>query len=323
MIFSRFIGVLLFCVVMALFTRHLSAQTFNRVVAIVNEDVITLHELNKKVREMTGSTPDDLRSRGKKTYLETRRRILEILINEKLTQAKVQELGIHVTPLQIDATIERIKANNQWTHEDLIARLREGGLTYETYRENIKKDLERFRLINSVVQSKIIVREEQLKQYYENHKEEFSSEETVHLAGIFLMRKNPKDEDEIRELSRKMEHILARLSKGEDFGELAKKFSQGPGAREKGDLGSFQTAQLEQELRKVLEDMPEGGVSAPIVRANGIQTVKLIKRQDAKVKPFKEVRDVIYMMLYKDEVDKNYASWIKELRESSYTKINF
>ena len=323
MIFSRFIGVLLFCVVMALFTRHLSAQTFNRVVAIVNEDVITLHELNKKVREMTGLTPDGLRSRGKKTYLETRRRILEILINEKITQAKVQELGIHVTPLQIDATIERIKANNQWTHEDLIARLREGGLTYETYRENIKKDLERFRLINSVVQSKIIVREEQLKQYYENHKEEFSSEETVHLAGIFLMRKNPKDEDEIRELSRKMEHILARLSKGEDFGELAKKFSQGPGAREKGDLGSFQTAQLEQELRKVLEDMPEGGVSAPIVRANGIQTVKLIKRQDAKVKPFKEVRDVIYMMLYKDEVDKNYASWIKELRESSYTKINF
>lgn len=323
MIFSRFIGVLLFCVFMALFGRHLSAQTFNRVVAIVNEDVITLHELNKKVREMTGLTPDGLRSRGKKTYLETRRRILEILINEKITQAKVQELGIHVTPLQIDATIERIKAHNQWTHEDLMARLREGGLTYETYRENIKKDLERFRLINSVVQSKIIVREEQLKQYYENHKEEFSSEETVHLAGIFLMRKNPKDEDEIRELSRKMEHILARLSKGEDFGELAKEFSQGPGAREKGDLGSFQTAQLEQELRKVLENMPEGGVSAPIVRANGIQTVKLIKRQDAKVKPFKEVRDVIYMMLYKDEVNKNYASWIKELRESSYTKINF
>jgi len=308
---------------MALFGRHLSAQTFNRVVAIVNEDVITLHELNKKVREMTGLTPDGLSSRDKKTYLETRRKILEILINEKITQAKVQELGIHVTPLQIDAAIERIKAHNQWTHEDLIARLREKGLTYETYRENMKKDLERFRLINSVVQSKIILREEQIKQYYENHKEEFSSEETVHLAGIFLMRKNPKDEDEIRELSRKMEHILARLSKGEDFGELAKKFSQGPGAREQGDLGFFQTAQLEQELRKVIEDMPEGGISAPIVRANGIQTVKLIKRQDAKVKPFKEVRDVIYMMLYKDEVNKNYASWIKELRESSYTKINF
>ncbi len=323
MIFSRFIGVLLFCVFMALFGRHLSAQTFNRVVAIVNEDVITLHELNKKVREMTGLTPDGLRSRGKKTYLETRRRVLEILINEKITQAKVQELGIQVTLLQVDATIEKIKANNQLTQEDLIAKLREGGLTYEAYREKIKKDMERFRLINSMVQSKFIVREEQLKQYYESHKEEFSSEEIIHLAGIFLMRKNPKEEDEIRELSRKMEHILARLSKGEDFGELAKKFSQGPGAREKGDLGSFQTAQLEQELRKVLEDMPEGGVSAPIIRPNGIQIVKLIKRQDAKVRPFKEVREIIYMTLYKDEANKSYASWIKELRESSYTKINF
>jgi peptidyl-prolyl cis-trans isomerase SurA len=323
MIFARLIGVLLFCAVMALFSHHLSAQTINRVVAIVNEDVITLHELNKKIREMTGLTPDVLRSRDNKTYLETRQRILDLLINEKITQAKVQELGIQVTPLQVDATIEKIKANNQLTQEDLIAKLREGGLTYEAYREKIKKDMERFRLINSAVQSKIIVREEQLKQYYENHKEEFSSEEIVHLAGIFLKRKNPEDEDEIRELSRKMEDILARLSKGEDFGELAKKFSQGPGAHEKGDLGDFQTAQLEQELRKVLEDMPEGGVSAPIIRPNGIQIVKLIKRQDAKVRPFKEVREIIYMMLYKDEANKSYASWIKELRESSYTKINF
>ena len=165
MILSRFIGALLFCAVMALFTHHLSAQTFNSIVAIVNEDVITLHELNKKMREMTGLTPDDLRSQSKKIYLETRRRILELLINEKITQAKIQELGIRVTPLQIDATIEKIKTNYQLTHEDLIDQLRKEGLTYEKYREKIKKDLERFRLIDAEVKSKIIIREEQLKQY--------------------------------------------------------------------------------------------------------------------------------------------------------------
>jgi peptidyl-prolyl cis-trans isomerase SurA len=316
-------GAFIFCAVTALFAQPLSAQILNRVVAIVNDDVITLHELNKKIKEMTGLTPDDLSFGDKKTYLETRRKILALLIDEKITQWKVKELGIRVNSTQIDAAIERIKKTNQWTHEDLIARLKEEGLTYETFREKIKKDLERFRLINSVVQSKIIVREEQLKQYYENHKEEFSSKEIVHLAGIFLMRKNPNDEDELRELSRKMEDILTRLNEGEDFGELAQKFSQGPGAQEKGDLGQFQTDQLKQQLRKVIEDMPEGGISAPIIRANGIQIVKLIKRHDAKTKPFEEVRDIIYMMLYKDEANKSYESWMKELRESSYTKINF
>lgn len=320
----RSIRILIFsAIIVVIFIHNISAETFNRVVAIVNEDVITLHELNNLIQEMTGLTPEDLMSRNRNQYLETRRRVLELLIDEKITRAKIEELEIKVTSSEMDATIEKIKKNNRLTHEDLMARLRADGITYEKYREKIKKDLERFKLINFEVKSKIIIREERLREYYENHKEKFSSDGEVHLAGIFLRQKNPEDEDEIHRITKKGKDILDRLGKGEDFGELARKFSQGPGAEERGDLGNFKIAQLEPLLRKVLEDMPEGGVSDLIIKGKGIQIIKLIEKTDAKVKPFNEVKHAIYAILYGDEVDKRYVAWIKELRKSSYTKIIF
>lgn len=314
-LFSAFIG--------GISPQHGSADIFNRVVAIVNDDVITLHELNQKMKQMTGSTADDLKDQDEKTYLETRRKVLELMIDEKCAQEKIRELGIKVPPKEIDAAIENIKKNNRWTHEDLVARLKKEGMTYEEYRDKIKIDLERFMLINAQVKSKIIIREQQITQYYEEHKDDFSTEETVHLAGIFLIRKNPKDPEEIRELRPKGEDLLERLRNGENFEELAKKFSQGPGADEGGDLGIFRTIQLDPELRKAVEAIEVGGFTDLIIRPNGIQIIKLIERQKGEVKSFEEVRDAIRATLYQEEVNKRYMSWIRELRKEAYTKIIF
>jgi len=143
------------------------------------------------------------------------------VINEKIAREKILELGIKVTPEQVDAAIEKIKIDNKLTHEDLLAELQRGGLNYEQYRENVKKDLERFRLINTEVKSKIIIRDEQIDEYYEKNKQQFSSRGTVRISGIFLMKKNPQDEKETEELITKGEEILAKLHEGEDFGELA------------------------------------------------------------------------------------------------------
>lgn len=302
---------------------NVSGETLNRVVAIVNDDVITLHELNKKIKEVTGLTSEDLRFQDENTYLEMRRKILDLLIDDKITQEKIRELGIRITPKQIDGAIEKIKRDNQWTHEDLLARLKREAIDYERYRENIKKDLELIRLINFEVKSKIIIREDQICEYYQKHKEGFCRDGNVHLASIFLIQKDPGDEEEFRELSRKGEEILARLRKGEDFGKLASSFSNGPGAVSGGDLGIFKTSQLEPKLKELLEGMPNGGCSDLIIRPNGIQIIKLIERQDAEVKSLEEARDAIYAILYQEEVNSNYVSWIEELRKNSYTKIIF
>jgi peptidyl-prolyl cis-trans isomerase SurA len=135
------------------------AEICNRVVAVVNNEIITLYELNSRLKELTGLEPAVLRMKDEKGYLNARRRVLDLLIDERIATEKIQELGIKVTQKEVDSAIERIKQENSLTHEDLLHSLEAKGLTYETYQENIKKDLERMRLINFEVKSKIIIRE--------------------------------------------------------------------------------------------------------------------------------------------------------------------
>jgi peptidyl-prolyl cis-trans isomerase SurA len=300
-----------------------AAVTCDRVVAIVNNQVITLYELNNRIKEMTGHSAEELKARNESQFLDVRRQILQLLIDEKITEEKIKELKIKVSEETVDAAIEKIKRDNRLTQEDLLAKLQSEGLTYAKYREKIKGEIERSDLIEYEVSSKILISDKDIARYYDEHKSTFVIGDRVHLASIFLLRKNPNDPVENEELKKKGEEILAKLKAGVDFSELAKRFSQGPGADAGGDLGVFQWDQLDPEAKKILEGVPEGGYSDLIFRANGVQIIKVVERQGGKRRPLEEVKAAIHDVLYREEVNRKYESWLKGLRESSYTKIIF
>jgi parvulin-like peptidyl-prolyl isomerase len=102
---------------------------------------------------------------------------------------------------------------------------------------------------------------------------------------------------------------------------MAATYSEGPGAKQGGDLGQFTVDHLEAGLKSVVEALPEGGTSDPLVRPNGIQIIKVVKTQTGKIRSLEEMKEAIYGILYKEEVNKQYQNWIKELRDSAYTQI--
>jgi peptidyl-prolyl cis-trans isomerase SurA len=315
-------GVLVFSVMLwGWATPVFPAETCNRVIAVVNDEVITQLELEKKIKEMTGFSVEDLKRNEGPRFAETEHRILEVLIDEKITEEKVKELKITVSESQVDATIKRMKEQNHWSDEEFIAQLQKGGLTLEKYQEKIRKELERMQLIEYEVRSRIIIRDEDIKTYYEKNKKLFSSAKKVRLSGIFLLLKRPDDPGEIKEIEERGEEILERLKRGEDFAELAKKFSEGPGAADGGDLGMFDADQLDPQFRKIIDTVPEGAVSGLIPTSKGIQILKVTQKQVGKVKPLEEVKDAIYSELYRQEINRRYEAWIKELRDNSYTRI--
>jgi len=299
------------------------AEICNRIVAVVNDEVITLHELNEKIKELTGIESSDLKNQDKEGFIEARRKVLDLLIDEKIALDKSKELGIEVTSKEVDSAIENIKKRNRWTQADLEAGLNQQGISFEQYREKVRKELEQMRLIDFEVKSKIIVRDETVKEYYEAHADEFKSEEKVRLAIIFLANKSSTGQHDASSPVQKTEKILAMLKEGQDFGELAKKFSQGPGAESGGDIGFIKTSQLEPTLKKVIDDLEIGEVSKPIASPSGIQIMKLIERQAKGVKGIEEVKDAIYDVLYSEEIKNRYSLWIKELRDKAYIRIIF
>jgi len=298
-----------------------AAEVCNRVVAVVNNDVITLYELNIRIKEMTGSAPEELMQKNETMFRDAQRKILELLIDEKIAQAKIKELGIKVADRQVDNFLEKVKRDNQWTQEDLVAGLEKEGLSYEKYRERVRRDIERAQLIEYEVRSKIIIRDEVIQKYYEDHRGTFGVAEKVQLAGIFLMRKNMKSEEEMRELYKKAQDLSAKLKAGADFSQMAADYSEGPGANQGGDLGQFTVDHLEAGLKSVVEALPEGGISDPLVRPNGIQIIKVVKKQTGKIRSLEEMKEAIYGILYQEEVNRRYQAWIKELRDSAYTRV--
>jgi peptidyl-prolyl cis-trans isomerase SurA len=277
-----------------------AAEIFNRIVAVVNDDVVTLYELNQEILRNTGSTSDALEAQDDEGYIELRRNILDMMVNERCAQEKVKELEIEVGEEEVDAHIERVKKEKHWTQEDLLATLSANAITYDEYREEVKRGLERDRLIGAEIMSRIIIREEEIRRYYEEHQADFATEETVHLVGMLMTSKNLEEAQD----------VLTRLKNGEGLAMLT-------------DLGTFETNQLDPELKKVVDALNVGEVSELIVRPNGLQIIKLLEKQDKGTKTLEEVKEVIRSTLYEQEINKRYTAWIEDLRKEAYTRIIF
>ena len=320
---SLILSLLLVPAAIVLLRSPASAEIRNRVVAIVNDQLVTLYELNTKIKEMTGLGPEEIQAKSEKDFMQARRDVLDILINEKITQEKIKELGITVSQEEVDRSIEKIKQENQLTQEDLLATLKERGLSLETYKENVKHELERAQLINYEVKSRIIVREEAVRKYYDEHKSEFTSQGKVRLSIIFLKQADPASRAEADAIKKKGELILRKIKDGEDFSKLAKEYSQGPGASEGGDLGLFKESDLNEEMSKIVKDLPAGGVSPLIITPNGIRIMKVTEKDSGGAKTFEQAENAIRSILYRKELDAKYTAWVNELRKKAYTKIIF
>jgi len=296
------------------------AEVCDRIVAMVEDDLVTLYELNKRIRQLTGMDPRELERKDRQKFLRTRQQVLDYLIDEKITQKKIKELGIEVTDKEVDEAIEKIKRDNHLTQEDLIGALKAQGMTYLEYRKKVKTDLERMQLINYEVKSKIIIKDKQVKNYYKEHQDQFKVKGSLRLAMIFL----PSDSTASKmHIEKTVQTIYDKLYSGEDFATLAKQYSKGPGASAGGDIGEFDPNQLDPKIKKAIQDLEEGQVTQPIYRPNGVQIIKVVKRYKGSVRPFEEVREAIYDILYRQEVNKRYYAWIKDLRNKAYIKICF
>jgi peptidyl-prolyl cis-trans isomerase SurA len=299
------------------------AEITNRIVASVNNDIITLWELNASIKRLTGLTPKDLQLRNEKKFYELRRTVLNEMINEKIAEQEIAKLQLTVTDEDVQASIERVKEDNNLTQEQLIASLKAEGTSFEEYKERVRKDIERARLVNHEVRSKIVVTDEDIRRYHENNAQEYRQFHELRLARIFLRVRDPDNAEEIARVRTAGRKILQELNRGGDFFQMARKYSQGPAAPEGGDLGWIALDQVETELRETIAKLSPGEYTDLHPAPSGFQIIRVVDEKKGGVTPLAEVRDEIYSKVFKKKVEEKYAAWIKELREKSYIKVIF
>lgn len=302
---------------------YLHAGIVNRVVATVNGDIITLHELNTSIKRLTGVEVRGLRASDERKFYELRRAVLNKMINEKIAEQEIAKLEIKVSEKDIEESIEQVKRENNLTHEELLEGLKAEGITLEEYKKRIKGEIERFRLVNQEVKSKIVVTEQEVRDYYQDHREAYSQAHEVRLSRIFLGVSDMGDREQRVRARDLGAGIVQRVREGEDFSELARRHSQGPSAADGGDLGWVELSNLEHKLRERIGKLSAGECTDLMPAPSGFQIIKVVDVKTGGVKPLEEVRDSIYSKLYKEKVEKRYAAWIEELREKSFIKVIF
>ena len=302
---------------------NLSAKIENRIVATVNSDIITLHELNTSIRRLTGIGAADLKKRDEKRFYQVHSAVLDNLINERLTEQQIVALGITVTEKEVAEAIEKVKRENHLTQEELDQSLGWEGITLEGYKQKIKKEIERFRLVNYEVKSKIVITEEDIKSFYRQHIKDYRVDYRVKLARIFLKVENPDDDTEIDRVNELGGSIVHMLDRGSDFPEMARTYSQCPSGPEGGSLGWIKYNQLDPGLRNKIDQLAPGEHTELTSAPSGFQIIRLLEEKKGGTRPFEEVRDSIYSTLFKKRVEERYSAWLKKLRKESFIKVIF
>ncbi|ASQ47244.1 peptidylprolyl isomerase [Legionella clemsonensis] len=251
-----------------------AAQPLDRVIAVVNEGVITESELNAQV--------DILRRQleAKNMQLPSeqvlRKQVLQHLIDVDLELQLAKQHDITVDNTELNDTINKIAAANNLSLTQLREEIVRQGLTWETYRENIRKEMLISRLQQKAVGKDIAVTAAQVEDYLKNAQQDDKSQLTYHLQNIVIPVPEEPTTEQIAKAREKAKALLGKIKGGDDFNRLAIAESSGEFALEGGDLGERHLAELPEIFAKEVVKMRPGQVVGPIRTGNGLQLIKLI-----------------------------------------------
>lgn len=300
-----------------------SAAVVDRIVAVVNDEIITLYDLNNELRpyeeniKALGYSPD----KARETLFKVRSDLLNKLIDQKLTDQQIKKNNIRVSSNEVDKAIERIKKSRSYTDEDLRAGLAQQGLTMEEYREKLKQQLLRSHLVNREVKSKIVVTNKEIEEYYDAHLEKYAGKPKYHIWNMAIRFSPYADETEKQGAKEKLEAVLAQLKQGRSFESLAREtanVAEMPGGS---DLGLFQLDELAPELQSVVRFMKAGEYSSILNSPNGYQIIYVEEVIAADPKAIADAKKEIEEILYNEAINNRFDSWLSELRERSHIKI--
>jgi peptidyl-prolyl cis-trans isomerase SurA len=293
----------------------------DRVVAVVNQEIITFSEVEKWVNPLRENIVTEDRFERQQQLQEIYRKALEKLIEEKLIEQEVKKSGIKVSSKEIEAAIEEVKQRNAATQEDLEKVLAKEGLTLEVYKKEIEKKLQRMKLINWAVKVESQAGEREWRDFYQKNIDQYRINESYRPSQILFLIPKGATSGEIREIRKKCEGVLEKVKGGEDFGEMALLYSEDISAKDRGDLGFFKRGELLPELEKEALRL-RGGEMSGIIRTDfGFHIIKLLDRKGETPLPFDEVKEKVKADYYAKELEKSYQQFLSTLKEKSVIEI--
>ena len=301
------------------------AAVVEEIIARVNNDIITQSDYQHADMQLKDEIAHDcqncLPDKLAAEYKDQQKDLLRGLIDQSLMVQRAKDMGISVESDLVKRLDDVRKQNNMNSIEDLEKAVEGSGLPWEDYKTQIRNGMLTQEVIRREVGSHINIPSEEVKAYYTAHSDEFTRPEEVQLTEIFLST-DGKSPEEMESVQKKAEDLLARVRKGDDFNEIAKRYSEGSTAKDQGgDLGVFKRGVLSPQLNDVVFKMEKGQITDVIQTKTGFEILKVEAHFVAGLQPLDKVENEVMNKLYMEKMQPSMRTYLGELREESYVMV--
>jgi peptidyl-prolyl cis-trans isomerase SurA len=299
------------------------AKPVDKIVAIVNDQLITLSDVEKfKKKLATGGLVDDalLKLSDTKELLKDKNALLNELIDEKLIDSEVKRKNMEVTIERVEQEIRSIATNNNISRQQLTTALSAKGVTMSQYQDFIKTSLERQSLIEKEVTSKIRISDEDISSYF-LAKKGLSATQTFEysLSHILL---NPKNAGGDAGALARANTVEDKLKAGQSFEKLAEQFSEDGNFTKGGTLGTFHVGEMIKEIEQAVRTVDTGEVTGIVKTPQGYEIIKVNKRTLISDPKLDEEKENIRRELYADAFKRQFRLWLAQRHDESFIRIN-
>ncbi len=299
------------------------AELVDRVAAVVNEQIITLSEVEQRAApELAQANAEPNPEKRGKLRQTAIKQSLDTLIGERLMEQQIKELNIDVSDAELEAGMENVREQNKLTAEQFEEALSREGYTLQGYKDYMRKHLAQMKLLDAKVRSKVKLSDQDLRAEYARWSRLESEDVELHARHILIQLPANASPEQVAKAKAKAEAIAAEARKpGVNFAELAKKRGESSSSNDGGELGYFKRGVMVPEFERVAFALKEGEVSDPVRTGFGFHVIKVEERRAVPVAPFDEVKEQMRDRLMRAQLEKYSDKYVQELRAAAVVDV--
>jgi peptidyl-prolyl cis-trans isomerase SurA len=298
------------------------AHVLDKIVARVNGDIILMSDLKGRSMQFLSEMKRKNQPVDEDNIHKVEKEILNEMIEERLMLQFANNNNIKILDEDIKTAIEDVKKQNNFTDEMLEKVLKNENVTINDYRERLKEQMMISKVINYEVKSNIHIEENEIKKYYEEHRDEFKTPEEVRVRHmVFMYSEEERDSSKEEMIRKKAVDILNKIREGEDFAKLASIYSEDPSAKSGGDLGYFPRGKMIKDFEDAAFILKKGEVSDVIRTPYGFHIIKCEDKKEAGFRPAEEVSGEIEKSIFLEKMKSLKNIWMKKMKEKAFIDV--
>ncbi len=287
-----------------------AAHLQDRIVAIVNTELIMLSDVKREIKADQERLARELHGNDLAQRLKT----AEYMALTKLIERKLQ--------LQ-EATAKRVEVSDLEVQQAL-AQMKQQDKSLDPANPNdvrtVRDQLLLMRVADLHIRGNITVGDSEIKRYYQEHRERFAFPEEYHLSQIII---TPRSSDGLADALTKARRAMEELKRGEKFEDVALQYSDGANSLHGGRLGLVRQGELWPALEQAVARLVPGGISDILESPEGVHIIRMDDKKPKHFRPYEDVRREIQELVFRQKSEDMYQSWLVDLKNKAYIEIKF